>query len=108
MPIYEYECHDCHHKFDLMQKIHEPAVNQCPHCAANSAVRLVSAPGFQLKGSGWYATDFKDKPKAAINSESAADTKPKPDSNIDTNISSNDTKATTAAAKSNHSVATRD
>lgn len=74
MPIYEYECNDCQHKFDLMQKMNEPAVQQCPHCSALSVVRLVSAPEFQLKGSGWYATDFKDKPKQVAASENKTDT----------------------------------
>ena len=63
MPIYEYECKNCHHQFDLLQKINDSAVKQCPQCLEESAVRLVSAPGFQLKGSGWYATDFKTKSK---------------------------------------------
>lgn len=64
MPIYEYECTSCHHHFDLMQKISDPPAKQCPKCFENAAIRLVSAAGFQLKGSGWYATDFKNKTKA--------------------------------------------
>ncbi|MBA2656079.1 MAG: zinc ribbon domain-containing protein [Tatlockia sp.] len=63
MPIYEYECKSCHHQFDLMQKINEPAVKQCPLCLEETAVRLISAAGFQLKGNGWYATDFKNNTK---------------------------------------------
>lgn len=61
MPIYEYQCAACHHLFDLMQKMSEAPVKTCPKCAEEQAVRLVSAAGFQLKGSGWYATDFKTK-----------------------------------------------
>lgn len=63
MPIYEYECKKCHHQFDLMQKISDAPVKQCPKCFEETAVRLVSAAGFQLKGTGWYATDFKNKEK---------------------------------------------
>lgn len=66
MPIYEYECANCHHHFDLIQKISDAPTKKCPQCFEDSAVRLISAPGFQLKGSGWYATDFKNdqnKPK---------------------------------------------
>lgn len=63
MPIYEYECTSCHHHFDLMQKISDVPAKQCPSCFENTAVRLVSAAGFQLKGTGWYATDFKNKGK---------------------------------------------
>ncbi|MDI9818793.1 MULTISPECIES: FmdB family zinc ribbon protein [unclassified Legionella] len=61
MPIYEYECKSCHHHFDLMQKISDTPAKQCPQCFEDKAVRLVSAAGFQLKGTGWYATDFKNK-----------------------------------------------
>lgn len=63
MPIYEYQCANCHHKFELIQKISAEPAKQCPECLMNTAERLVSAPGFQLKGTGWYATDFKDKGK---------------------------------------------
>lgn len=64
MPIYEYECKSCHHHFDLIQKISDEPIRQCPKCFEETAIRLVSAPaGFQLKGTGWYATDFKNKDK---------------------------------------------
>jgi len=63
MPIYEYECTSCHHHFDLMQKINAEPIKQCPKCFDNSVIKLVSAAGFQLKGTGWYETDFKTKPK---------------------------------------------
>jgi len=62
MPIYEYQCSDCHHAVDLIQKVNDPEVTQCPDCGKESLVRLVSAAGFQLKGTGWYATDFKTDP----------------------------------------------
>ena len=61
MPIYEYECSSCHHKFDVLQKINDEPVKACPACNSDTAIKLVSAAGFQLKGTGWYATDFKDK-----------------------------------------------
>lgn len=61
MPIYEYQCTGCHHQFDLLQKINDEPVKKCPKCSKDTAIRLVSAAGFQLKGSGWYATDFKNK-----------------------------------------------
>ena len=68
MPIYEYECTSCHHHFDLIQKITAEPVKQCPVCFNNSVVKLVSAAGFQLKGTGWYATDFKNKGTSATSS----------------------------------------
>ncbi|KTD38474.1 Zinc ribbon domain protein [Legionella moravica] len=61
MPIYEYQCTSCHHHFDLMQKFTDNPVTQCPKCFEHSVIKLISAAGFQLKGTGWYATDFKDK-----------------------------------------------
>lgn len=63
MPIYEYQCNACQHQFDVIQKMSDPAVKICPKCDQDTVVRLVSAAGFQLKGTGWYATDFKDKGK---------------------------------------------
>lgn len=64
MPIYEYTCTSCHHSFDLMQKINEEPAELCPQCSKNTLVKLVSAAGFQLKGTGWYQTDFKNKDSA--------------------------------------------
>ncbi|KTC79619.1 Zinc ribbon domain protein [Legionella cherrii] len=61
MPIYEYQCTSCNHHFDLMQKISDEPVKQCPVCYKDTVVKLISAAGFQLKGTGWYATDFKNK-----------------------------------------------
>lgn len=72
MPIYEYECSACHHAFDVLQKMSDDAIKQCTECNKDTAVKLVSAAGFQLKGTGWYETDFKDKPKAK-NKASTAD-----------------------------------
>jgi putative FmdB family regulatory protein len=71
MPIYEYECTNCHKQFDLMQKISDTPAKQCPQCFKDTAVRLVSAAGFQLKGNGWYATDFKNKSKATTKPDTA-------------------------------------
>lgn len=59
MPIYEYECRDCGHRLDALQKISEPVLVRCPACQQDSLRKLVSAPLFRLKGSGWYETDFK-------------------------------------------------
>lgn len=61
MPIYEYQCSACHHAFDALQKMSDDAIKTCPECHQDTAVRLVSAAGFQLKGTGWYETDFKSK-----------------------------------------------
>ena len=70
MPIYEYQCTNCHHQFDLMQKMSDPPATLCPECHKETAVKLVSAAGFQLKGTGWYETDFKNKGKSDATSSS--------------------------------------
>lgn len=59
MPIYEYRCNACDHKFEALQKFSDAPLVTCPVCANDALVKLVSAAGFQLKGSGWYQTDFK-------------------------------------------------
>ncbi|MBA3537769.1 MAG: zinc ribbon domain-containing protein [Tatlockia sp.] len=83
MPIYEYECKSCHHHFDLMQRISDMPAKQCPQCLEETVVRLISAAGFQLKGTGWYATDFKNKGKSEskkeeTNKEKSSDSSAKP------------------------------
>jgi len=81
MPIYAYKCESCGHRQDVLQKISDPALDTCPTCGAGSFVKQVTAAGFQLKGSGWYATDFrgggtpaaeKDETKPADAAASAA------------------------------------
>ena len=59
MPIYEYRCSSCGHELETLQKFADAPLTECPACKAATLVKLVSAAGFQLKGSGWYATDFR-------------------------------------------------
>ena len=59
MPFYEYECRSCKFYTELMQKISDPPLVKCPSCGKRTMQKLVSAPVFRLKGSGWYETDFK-------------------------------------------------
>ena len=63
MPIYEYQCGSCGHQLEVMQKISAEPLSKCPKCNTNSLEKLISLAGFQLKGTGWYATDFKNKGK---------------------------------------------
>ncbi|HEY5762144.1 MAG TPA: zinc ribbon domain-containing protein [Rhodocyclaceae bacterium] len=67
MPIYEYRCNSCGFQKEFLQKISDDPIKTCPECGKESFDKLLSAAGFQLKGSGWYATDFKGgaKPPAA-------------------------------------------
>jgi putative FmdB family regulatory protein len=74
MPIYEYECRACGHSFDVLQKITDGALRKCPECGALKLQRLVSAPQFRLKGTGWYETDFKkDGRKRVLGAGDATD-----------------------------------
>lgn len=64
MPFYEYECSHCKFYSEVLQKVSDAALRKCPSCGKNGFKRLISAPVFRLKGSGWYETDFKsDKDK---------------------------------------------
>jgi putative FmdB family regulatory protein len=76
MPIYEYRCSECGFQDEFLQKLSDPLMTVCPSCGKESLKKLLSAAGFQLKGSGWYATDFKGSgSKPAVGSDSKSDTK---------------------------------
>jgi putative FmdB family regulatory protein len=75
MPIYAYRCASCGHELDALQKLSEPALVDCPACGAAALSKLVTAAGFQLKGSGWYATDFRSGSKPAAKPAGATDAK---------------------------------
>ena len=74
MPIYEYKCAACGHQEEHLQKVSEKPLSKCPACGKKKYRKQLSAAGFQLKGSGWYATDFKSSGKNP--DEKKADTKP--------------------------------
>jgi putative FmdB family regulatory protein len=65
MPIYDYQCTSCGHKAEVMRKISAASTEACPECGAETFSKQLSAPSFQLSGSGWYATDFKNGSKSA-------------------------------------------
>jgi putative FmdB family regulatory protein len=83
MPIYEYRCSLCGTEHEMLQKVSEPPLIDCPTCGGPGMQKLLTAPGFQLKGSGWYATDFKgtakksdDNKPAESKTDTKTDTKP--------------------------------
>jgi putative FmdB family regulatory protein len=79
MPIYAYRCADCGHTKDVLQKLSDPALTTCPSCGAQSFSKQVTAAGFQLKGSGWYVTDFRGgSGSSGGTSAPSTDTKPEP------------------------------
>ena len=82
MPIYEYRCQSCDHELEVMQKLSDPELSDCPACGQPDLKKLISVVGFRLKGSGWYETDFKggDKKKNVAKDDGppAGDGKPAP------------------------------
>ncbi len=70
MPIYEYRCEGCGYELEAIQKFSDAPLTDCPTCGKPALKKLVSAAGFQLKGTGWYVTDFKNKGKAPEKQES--------------------------------------
>ena len=72
MPIYAYKCGSCGHAKDVLQKISDDPLTQCPACGKDTFGKQLTAAGFQLKGSGWYATDFKGSGAAATSATATA------------------------------------
>jgi putative FmdB family regulatory protein len=85
MPIYAYKCAECGHELDVIRKVSDPPLTECPSCGKSALVKQVTAAGFQLKGGGWYVTDFRDggsgkkkdagKPDEKAKVDQAADSK---------------------------------
>jgi len=103
MPIYAYRCTNCGHSLDVLRKISDPALTVCPSCGESTLVKQVTAAGFQLKGSGWYVTDFRGDKKSAGKAgeaDAAAKADGKPDSNGDGGKASESAKSGDAAKPS--------
>jgi putative FmdB family regulatory protein len=92
MPIYEYRCDACGHQEEHLQKISERPLATCPACGKRSYKKQLSAAGFQLKGSGWYATDFKTTGKKPAEKKTETKTETKSDGKSD---AKSDTKSDT-------------
>jgi putative FmdB family regulatory protein len=119
MPFYEYECSACKFYVEALQKISDPPIKKCPSCKKPTMKKLVSAPVFRLKGSGWYETDFKsdqDKKRNLVGEDkdtSSSDTKPetaakdKPDTKpaVEAKTEKTTEKASASANKSKKSAA---
>ena len=96
MPIYAYKCTDCGHEKEVLQKITDAPLRDCPECGHPTMAKMVTAAGFQLKGSGWYATDFRNKDSGGKNGKSDGKTDTKTES-------ANDSKADGKAPSSANS-----
>jgi putative FmdB family regulatory protein len=92
MPIYEYKCGDCGHRLEAIQRVNDPALRECPACGKRELKKLISVAGFQLKGTGWYVTDFRDKDKKKSKADGA-----KEDSKTDSKADSKGDKKKTAS-----------
>ncbi len=77
MPIYEYRCNGCGHEMELIQRMSDDPMKDCPVCQESKLKKLISAAGFKLKWSGCYETDFKNKSKNQSNNQSKRKTKDK-------------------------------
>ena len=106
MPIYEYRCTDCGFQDEYLQKVSEAPLTACPSCGKATFRKLVSAAGFQLKGSGWYATDFKGsgkpaaakaEPRGEAKAESRSEAKPEAKAEPKTDAKAEPAKAPAAA-----------
>ena len=85
MPIYAYKCAECSHELDVIRKVSDPPLTECPNCGKPALVKQITAAGFHLKGGGWYVTDFRDggsgkkkdagKPDEKAKVDQAADSK---------------------------------
>jgi putative FmdB family regulatory protein len=101
MPFYEYQCKNCGHELEAMQKVSDPPMKKCPHCGKSELQRLMSAPVFRLKGAGWYETDFKgDKD----NQRNLAD-RPEAEASKDSDSSGTEAKTDTKSGESKGSEA---
>ena len=98
MPIYEYRCSSCGHEKEVLQKLSDLPITECPACGKPTLRKLVSAAGFHLKGSGWYATDFKGGAKPKEGSQEAHDKSPSKDKQ-ESQSQPKDTKAVKEDAK---------
>ena len=95
MPFYEYQCRNCGHTLEAMQKVNDSPLKKCPDCGKSQLTRMMSAPVFRLKGGGWYETDFKGDQD---NKKNLAD-RPEAESAKDDKQPAADAKSTDAAGK---------
>jgi putative FmdB family regulatory protein len=106
MPIYEYRCEACGHEEDHLQKVSEKPLTKCPACGKKTYKKQLSAAGFQLKGSGWYATDFKGgQRKADAKADAKGDSKAEAKAESKPEPASESKPASKAEAKSTASTA---
>ena len=72
MPLYEYQCEKCAHRFEVIQKFSDAPIEVCPKCGGGPVVKLLSSPAIQFKGSGWYITDYARKGESTTTTPSSS------------------------------------
>jgi putative FmdB family regulatory protein len=96
MPIYAYKCAECSHELDVIRKVSDPPLTECPNCGKPALVKQITAAGFHLKGAGWYVTDFRDAGSGKKKDADKSDEKAKTDQVAGSNAEAKaDTKADT-------------
>lgn len=103
MPIYEYQCTDCEHEFETIQKISEDPLLTCPSCSKDTLRKKISAAGFRLKGGGWYETDFKSGSRKNVSGDDKGGSKSDSGSSSSSSSSSSGTTGGDKSAKSTKS-----
>lgn len=103
MPIYEYECTACGHYHEVIQKITEEPLVNCPSCSQPALKKLISAAGFRLSGTGWYETDFKRSGKRNLTEKESKESKESKDSSKAKESKSSKADKTSDTTKSNGS-----
>jgi putative FmdB family regulatory protein len=97
MPIYEYRCSECGQDHEVLQKVSEPPLTECPACGKPALQKQLSAAGFQLKGSGWYATDFKGSGKKPVEKKAETKTEVKAETKSETKSAETKTESKPAS-----------
>lgn len=100
MPFYEYQCQACRSHHEVLQKISDPPLKKCPTCQKSALTKLISAPVFRLKGSGWYETDFKSDQEKKRNLVGSEDTAPAADTPSTAKSSDKSTQDSAKASES--------
>ena len=101
MPIYEYQCEACEHRFEKIQKMSDEPLVDCPQCQAPKLKKLVSAAAFRLKGKGWYETDFKTGSKKNVAEGTSSSSSSSGESGSSNKSSSSDSSKSKSTSASN-------
>ena len=98
MPIYAYKCAECGHELDVIRKVSDPPLTECPNCGKPALVKQITSAGFHLKGGGWYVTDFRDQGSGKKKDKAKSDEQAKTDQAADSKTEAkSDTKTETSA-----------